>query len=69
MSCNGICVRYKAEGNHNIPSRYKEGHKRWAFVRYLLTGTIMPLVHAAIIKWEQGHLVVGKSGKGIEKKQ
>lgn len=28
MSCNGICVRYKAKRNQNIPSRYKDGQKR-----------------------------------------
>ncbi|MDR4492609.1 MAG: hypothetical protein R2685_17225 [Candidatus Nitrosocosmicus sp.] len=28
LSCNGICVRYKAKRNSDIPSRYKEGQKR-----------------------------------------
>ena len=28
MSCNGICVRYKAKRNSEIPSRYREGQKR-----------------------------------------
>lgn len=28
ISCNGICVRYKAKRNHNVPSRYKERQKR-----------------------------------------
>ena len=28
MSCNGICERYRAKRNYNIPSRYTEGQKR-----------------------------------------
>lgn len=28
MSCNGVCSRYRAKRNHNIPSRYMEGQKR-----------------------------------------
>lgn len=28
MSCNGICERYRAKRDHNIPSRYMEGQKR-----------------------------------------
>ncbi len=28
MSCNGICVKFKAKRNHDIPSRYKDGQKR-----------------------------------------
>jgi hypothetical protein len=28
MSCNGLCKRYKAKGNHIVPRRYKEGQKR-----------------------------------------
>lgn len=30
MSCNGICERYRARRNHDIPSRYREGQKRYS---------------------------------------
>ena len=28
MSCNGVCERYRAKRNHNIPPRYTDGQKR-----------------------------------------
>ena len=28
MSCNGICERFKAKRNPDIPSGYREGQKR-----------------------------------------
>jgi hypothetical protein len=40
MSCNGICERYRAKRNYNIPSRYTEGQKRYS-------------VYKIFIKWDE----------------
>jgi hypothetical protein len=38
MSCNGVCERYRAKRNYNIPSRYTEGQKRCSVCEFLLNG-------------------------------
>ena len=48
MSCNGVCERYRAKRNHNIPSRYTDGQKRCSvcevFIKWMKMTTVLVVI-------------------------